>query len=68
MLRSAGHVAKSSKEVPGMSVEELNARVKGLEGELEKARQTARDKAQELEASHHAAETATAPRKVCEMR
>ena len=60
MLRSAGHVSKSSKEVPGMSVEELNARVKELEGELEKAHQTARDKAQELEASCHAAEAATA--------
>ena len=60
VLRSAGHVAKSSEEVPGMSVEELNARVKELEGELEKARQTARDKARELEASRHAAETATA--------
>ena len=43
-----------------MSVEELNARVKELEGELEKARKTAEDRARELETSRHAAETATA--------
>lgn len=43
-----------------MSVEELNARVKELERELDKARKTAEDRARELETSRRAAETATA--------
>ena len=43
-----------------MSVEKLNAGVKELEGKLKKARQTAKDRAQELEMNHRAAETPTA--------
>ena len=57
----------SSEEVPGMSVEELNARVKKLERELEKACQTAEDRAQELETNHCAVlqKLQLRPPKVC---
>jgi prefoldin subunit 5 len=45
--------------MPGMSIEELNARVKELEEELKKACQTARDRARELATIRHAATATT---------
>ena len=43
-----------------MSAEELNTRIKELEGDLEIARQAAKDSAGDLEVSRRAVETATA--------
>ena len=43
-----------------MSAEELNMRIKELEGDLKIARQAAKDSAWDLEASRCAVETATA--------
>ena len=48
-------MSKSREQVPEMSADELNVRIKELEGDLEIARQAAKDSARDLEASRHAA-------------